>query len=257
MKSKKQIFGLIALLNVTFLGIVHPELILADAKNSEQSVSKVNSFQCDSINCDRLKQESQAPVRCDEEGNCYREPPKSMEIPHIITPRQRKEIYAKKLILRWQPVDGTLAYTIHIAGSGVNWKKQVDGGQWWTYYDGPTLQAGAEYLFMVNANNGYESSRETFKIITAEKAREIDEEIDRLQQTIPAAEERDLAIAQFYRNEGLIVDAIDTLEALINRESNNSDVYCLLSQLYRDLDLDDLATSIDRLSSDRDLSCPS
>lgn len=255
MKSQESIFLFTVLWGLNPISILYSDLTFTQSEQLGEKSLQINQFLCNFRDCYHLTAQTNPPVHCDDEGRCTREPPKSMDVPHIITPRQRKEIYTKKPMLRWQPVDGTLAYTVQIAGPGVNWTKQVSGTQWWAYYDGSELQAGAEYLFIVNANNGYESSRETFKVITGSKAREIDAEIDRLQQTISAEEERDLAIAQFYRDEGLIVDAIDALEILVSQNTSNSDPYCLLSELYRELNLNDIATSIDRLRGDRGLSC--
>lgn len=257
MKSKKSVFLFTVLWSLNPVNILYSDLTFTQSKQLGEKSLQINQFPCNFTDCYHLAAQKNPPVHCDEEGRCTREPPKSADVPHIITPRQRKEIYAKKPILRWRLVEGTLAYTIQIAGPGVNWKKQVNGEQWWMYYDGSELQAGAEYLFMVNANNGYESSRETFKVITADKAREIDAEIARLQQTISAEDERDLAIAQLYRDGGLIVDAIDVLETLISQNSSNSDAYCLLSELYQELNLNDIAEGIDRLRGERGLSCPS
>ncbi|MEM9540615.1 MAG: hypothetical protein AAGA60_14070 [Cyanobacteria bacterium P01_E01_bin.42] len=238
MKSKESVFLFTVLLSLNPISILSADLTFTQSERLGKKSLQINQFRCNFTDDRYLLAQTSPPVYCDEEGRCTREPPKSPDVPHIITPQQGMVIDTRNPILRWRLVEGTLAYTIQISGLGVNWNKQVDGEQWWIHYDGPELQAGEEYLFRVNANNGYEPSRETFKVIAAEKAREINAEIDRLHQTISAEEERELAIAKFYRDEGLLIDAIETLETLVSQNSSNSDAYCMLSELYSHLDLD-------------------
>ena len=110
---------------------------------------------------------------------------------------------------------------------------------------------------IVNANNGRESSQESFIIIDREESAQIEQQIKQLETTIPAGEERDIAIAQLYRDNNLMIDAIDVLEILTENNTQNPRIYCLLAQLYREIGLQDMAEQIDEIGRDRGMSCPS
>ncbi|NEO28743.1 MAG: hypothetical protein F6K03_18180, partial [Kamptonema sp. SIO4C4] len=74
--------------------LVTPSVALASETKRSSPNNPISSY---------LKSDS-AAARCDPDDDCYRDPPLSPDIPHIITPSQRLTVYASNPILRWQPV---------------------------------------------------------------------------------------------------------------------------------------------------------
>ena len=238
MKSKAQILLFCILWGLNTLGIVYSTLSIVHSHPIGTSNTQKYSLK-----------EEEADEECTQEGRCYRPPPPNDNIPKIMTPQEGMEIYSQTPTLRWQPVENIVEYTIVIDGIGVEWIEKPRGDAWRIRYDGPEFQAGEEYTFEINANNIPDASEVTFKMVDREKFRKIEAEITRLQQTHADRAERDLQIARFYHNEGLIVDAIDKLEDSIENNTQTSETYCFLARLYEEIDLPELANQIARSCS--------
>ncbi len=192
-----------------------------------------------SLMLDRLTNFLLIAFECDEKGDCYRSPSLSPDIPHIITPRGNL-VLNNKPILRWYSVQGIDSYSVQVKGPRVNWE-QPSVKDSWIVYGGPSLQPGKTYLLTVDANNGHPVSRQTFTMLTEDKAKSVRAEVTKIEQQMPNGVAKSLAVAQLYLKYGLNADALDKLEALATENSQNVEVYCTLGNLYKNMDLPDLA----------------
>ncbi len=200
------------------------------------------------------QEQSDAAPRCDSESGCYRDPPPDRTIPYIISPSGRRWLLDKQPALRWYPVEGAKEYVVQLAGpNNLKWETSVRGDRWWTAYDGPPLEPGAEYLLKVTARD--KTAKETFGILPEQQIDNIQAEISQLREQVPPGEELDLAIAKFLRERGLILDAIATLERQVAMETSNLEVYCTLANIYQEMEHDLLASPLQKKVSDAGGSC--
>lgn len=161
------------------------------------------------------------------------------EIPYIISPR-RTAILDDKPMLRWNPVPGAKSYTVNVEGEGVNWTTQVSATQ--IVYSGqPPLKPGSHYRLSVVADTGASSVDEpvspgglNFKRLDTDRAKLVQVAAAKIAQQKWTDEAKALALANLYTKNGLIADAIATLEKLINSGVQTAPIYRTLGELYLD-----------------------
>jgi hypothetical protein len=177
----------------------------------------------------------QRGILCDPH-TCGRNEPLSKDTPHIITPR-RTWLRNPKPMLRWTAVEGITRYTVRIEGLGVEWEKDVDGTE--VLYDGLALQPGGDYTLTVDANNGHEAAQAMFTLLTEEKLQELQAAENQLNSEL-TEEAKNLALAQLYIDRGIYADAIELLESLADKESQEIGIYCKLGEIYQAIGREDL-----------------
>lgn len=158
-------------------------------------------------------------------------------IPYIISPR-RTAILEDKPMLRWNSVPGAKRYTVNVEGDGVNWTKQVSATQ--VVYSGqPPLKPGSHYLLSVMADTGASSVDEPvrpgglhFSRLDANQSKRVQVAANQIAQQKWTNQAKALALANLYTENGLIADAIATLEKLVEGGTQTAPIYRTLGDLY-------------------------
>lgn len=158
-------------------------------------------------------------------------------IPYIISPR-RTALLNDKPTLRWNPVSGAKSYTVSVEGENVNWKTQVTDTQ--VVYSGePPLKPGGRYLLTVVADTGASSVDEpvqpgglNFGLLDQTQAQRVQAQAKQITQQTWTDQAKALALANLYTENGLIADAIATLEKLVNNGVQTAPIYRTLGDLY-------------------------
>lgn len=164
-------------------------------------------------------------------------------IPYIISPR-RTAILNDKPTLHWNAVPGATSYTVSVEGVSAegelleNRTKEVRGTRI-DYLDKQPLKPGVSYLVMVEANTGASSLDEPvrpgglrFSLLDADKAQSVQAEAQQISQQEWTDEAKALALAHLYTKNGLIADAITTLEKLVGSGVQTAPIYNTLGELY-------------------------
>ncbi|WP_071516955.1 hypothetical protein [Geitlerinema sp. PCC 9228] len=184
---------------------------------------------------------------CDKDEGCYRDPPESADVPHIIAPTFRTSVYSLQPTLLWRPVLGVSYYTLYIEGisSDFQWEDVVGGQDYWKAYDGSPLQPGNRYRFYIEASNGKSSRKIQFFVLSEEKRQQIETDIEQVKQNVTGEVEQTIAIAQMLVDRyQLKFEAIDRLEGLLASGINNPQACNLLGNLYQEMGLTDMAGSV-------------
>jgi hypothetical protein len=185
-------------------------------------------------------------------------------IPYIISPR-RTWLLNNKPLLKWNPIPGANSYKVRVKGEGIDWQTQVIKNEV-VYAGEQPLQPGVTYLLLVEANTGQSSQREKasslneggtlpfyeddkyagwgFSVLPEEDAKAVHENIKRILTwefwELPE-DTKTLAVADVYISNDLYAEAIDTLETLVQKNSQAPGVYQLLGDLYGHVGLNLLA----------------
>ena len=168
-------------------------------------------------------------------------------IPYIISPRNTL-LLTNKPTLRWSAVPGVTSYTVSISdqrvGKGTIWKTQVSGTE--VVYPGDTpLEPEVDYLVIVEADDGSSSKEEElpglgFKLLDRAQAQNVRDAVEAIAREF-SGEAKAIALASLYRENDLKAEAIETLKALAATGSKTSAIYRILGDLYRQLQLNELA----------------
>lgn len=158
-------------------------------------------------------------------------------IPYIINPR-RTALLNDKPTLRWNPVPGAKSYTVSVEGENVNWKTQVSDTQ--VVYSGEQpLKPGGRYLLTVVADTGASSVDEpvkpgglNFGLLDETQAQRVQAQAKQITQQTWTDQAKALALANLYTENGLIADAIATLEKLVDNGAQTAPIYRTLGDLY-------------------------
>lgn len=158
-------------------------------------------------------------------------------IPYIISPR-RTALLNNKPTLRWHPVPGAKSYTVSVEGENVNWKTQVTNSQ--VVYSGEQpLKPGGRYMLTVVADTGASSVDEpvqpggiNFGLLDEAQAQQVQAQAKQITQQTWTDQAKALALANLYTENGLIADAIATLEKLVNNGVQTAPIYRTLGDLY-------------------------
>jgi hypothetical protein len=164
-------------------------------------------------------------------------------IPYIISPRDTL-ILTKQPTLRWHALNDANRFKVTVRGQGLNWTKEVSrqeacqGDICKLLYPGDKpLQPGIDYKLVIETTDTNKSSQEVgvpglgFQLIDEDKALEIQNTAQEIEQQTLSAVEKALKLANLYNQNLLTAEAIAILEALPN-DDNNTVVYRQLGELY-------------------------
>lgn len=163
-------------------------------------------------------------------------------IPYLISPRNTS-ILTFKPTLRWNPVAGATSYQVEVSGYRLNWKTEVQQSQ--VVYSGEQpLKPGFRYWVNITASNGKSNANEEgrfrgFTVLSNADRQELNTDITTLQQLNDDA--KTIALTHLYRSNNLNANAIDLLEGLVKKDSNNVAVFQLLGSIYQKVGLNLLA----------------
>lgn len=165
-------------------------------------------------------------------------------IPYIISPRATK-LLSETPTLRWNPSPGSTRYSVQIKGEVLIWESDVSATQ--TIYPGkPPLEPGRTYLLIVEADNGKSSQDEDipglgFSLLNESDAQEVQDDAEHFAELNLPDKAKAYALAQLYAGDGLMAEAIETLEALVGADSQTAAVYRALGDFYLKIGLSLLA----------------
>jgi hypothetical protein len=164
-------------------------------------------------------------------------------IPDIISPRDTL-ILTKQPTLRWYAPNDANRFKVTVAGQGLNWTKEVSrqeacqGDICELLYPGDQpLQPGVSYKLVIETTDTNRSSEEItepglgFELIDEDKALEIQNTAQNIEQQGLSAVKKALELAELYNQNLLTAEAIAILEALPN-DDKNTVVYRQLGELY-------------------------
>ncbi|HBL10161.1 MAG TPA: hypothetical protein DD379_01760 [Cyanobacteria bacterium UBA11162] len=173
--------------------------------------------------------------------------PVDPQVPYIISPRATTLLFGSKPTLRWHQARGANSYEVRII--------RVDEGQeeevvWerkrfketTVVPDNLSLQPGVTYLLTVKADNDKfsydEGAGDTgFKVISEPETQRIRMAKQQLDSLEMSDEAKALVLAEFYADQGLIFDAIQTLEDAITKRNQTAIIYRTVGDLYYSIGL--------------------
>jgi len=170
-------------------------------------------------------------------------------VPYVISPRKTRVLDGKPTI-RWNAAPGATSYTVIVRAYGFTWRVAgVKGTQ--VTYSGEPLKAKVGYSVVIKAEGCTSlkcSSEEDdsqsgtgFMLVSEAEAQQIRSNAQQLAKQDLSAEAKALALADFYAEQELMSDAIQTLETLAKQGSKTVAVYQILGEFYERVDLSLLA----------------
>ncbi|MGV0025731.1 hypothetical protein [Phormidesmis priestleyi] len=170
-------------------------------------------------------------------------------VPYVISPRKTLVLDGKPTI-RWNAAPGAMSYTVIVRASGVTWKVAgVKGTQ--VTYGGEPLKAKANYSVVVKAEGCTSSKCSSedddsqagtgFTLVTEAEAQQIRSNAQQLAKQDLSDEAKALTLADFYAEQELMNNAIQTLETLAKQGSKTVAVYQMLGEFYERVELSLLA----------------
>lgn len=182
-------------------------------------------------------QVSQTPIaQCRRADSGDPRSPSNSDIPYIMSPR-RTLVLNDKPKLRWNQVLGVKSYDVSLQkGDSVVWQTKVNTHE--IVYPGkPELEPNVEYLLIVKADNGKFSTDEKpnpwgFSLLSKQEAQVVRTAISQLNNQKNPEKVKALQSAFFYIGSDLKLEAIETLEALINTGSKETSISRKLGELY-------------------------
>ena len=172
-------------------------------------------------------------------------------IPYIIRPR-RTALLDPKPTLLWNPVLGSTRYVVSVRDRDRTiWQGETSESQL-VYPGNPPLEPGGEYTLTVESDKGASSRDEElseelldelkFWILAPEAAERVRAEVEEAQRERTGDAET-LAVARTYMQYELRAEAIALLDAAVERESQTTEIYLTLADLYVETDLGSYAES--------------
>ncbi|MEH1827435.1 MAG: tetratricopeptide repeat protein [Nostoc sp.] len=159
--------------------------------------------------------------------------PSLANIPYLISPRHTL-LLTNKPKLRWNSALGVKQYTASLVkGDKTIWQTTLDQHE--IIYPGePKLEAGAEYLLIIKADNGKssqdeEASQQWFRFLPTAEVGIVKATLNNKQLT---DKNKALASAYIYSGFGLKAEAIDTLEKIKDSGIKKAVLYKKLAELY-------------------------
>ena len=160
------------------------------------------------------------------------------KVPFALSPRMTY-LLDDRPTLRWNAIQGAGSYGVGILGpGGFIWQTTTNETKTAYPKAAPPFESGVKYLLSIKADNGASSFQDAggclgFELLNKDKAATIRLKARKISSLAQLTqEERTLAIAYFYGNEGLISDAIESLEQLVKNRTKNPLVYRELGGLY-------------------------
>jgi tetratricopeptide (TPR) repeat protein len=161
-------------------------------------------------------------------------------VPYIISPRTTK-LLTDTPTLRWND-SGAASYTVMVRGGDLSWR-QEDVTQTELDCPGePTFKPGVSYLLVVEDSNGKSSQDEGlkglgFSLLEETEAGRVRADAERIAGLGLSDEAEAFALAQLYAGRGLIAEAIENLEGLVEGGSQQAAVHQALADLYAQIGL--------------------
>ncbi len=167
-------------------------------------------------------------------------------VPYIISPRATKLLNGKPT-LRWNDT-GAASYTVQVRGGDLNWRQENVTQTELVYPGEPAFELGVFYLMVVEDSYGRSSQDEGpkglgFSLVKEAEAERIQAYANRIAGLGLSREAEAFALAQLYAGQGLIAEAIEMLEGLVEGGSQQSTVHQALAGLYDGIGLVYLAES--------------
>lgn len=170
-------------------------------------------------------------------------------VPYVISPRKTRVLDGKPTI-RWNAAPSATNYTVIVRASGFTWKVTgVKGTE--VIYAGEPLKAKVSYSIVIEAEGCTSSKCSSedddsqagtgFTLMDEAEAQRIQSEVKRLNKQDLSDEAKALVLADFYAEQNLMSDAIQTLETLVKQESKTAAVYRMLGEFYERVELSLLA----------------
>ncbi len=181
----------------------------------------------------------------------YRPGGSNPQIPYILYPRMTYLLHNRPTF-RWNPVAGVTSYTVRLLGPG-GLESQTEVSSTEVVYpddfpdDAPPLDWGVKYLVTVEADNGSSSLQDGggilgFELLNEYDIQDVQAEAARIAGLGELTEEqRAFALSEMYSREGLMANAIATLEELVEQGSQTALVFRMLGDLYAEVGLNLLA----------------
>ncbi len=151
--------------------------------------------------------------------------------------------------MRWNDT-GAEFYTVQVRGGDLDWQQEEVAQTELVYPGEPALQLGVFYLLVVmeegEDGQGRSSQDEGlkglgFSLLEEAEAGRVRADAERITGLGLSSEAYGLAVAQLYAGRGLIAEAVEILEGLVEGGSQQAAVHQALADLYGEIGLSPLA----------------
>jgi hypothetical protein len=165
-------------------------------------------------------------------------------VPYVISPRATR-LLEDTLTLRWNDT-GSGPYNIEVRGGDLSWRQEGVAQTELVYPGEPALKAGVFYLLVVEDDQGRSSQDEGakglgFSLLEEAEAGQVRADAGRIAGLGLSSEAQALALARLYTGHGLIAEAAEILEGLVEGGSRQAAVHQALADLYCEIGLSLLA----------------
>ena len=165
-------------------------------------------------------------------------------VPYIISPRASK-LLDNAPTLRWNDTGGG-PYTVQVRGGDLSWGQEEVAQTELAYPGEPALEPGVFYLLVVQDGQGRSSQDEGlkglgFSLLEEAEAGRVRADAERITGLGLSREAKALALARLYAGHGLIAEAVEILEGLVEEGSQQAAIHQALADLYGEIGLTLLA----------------
>ena len=165
-------------------------------------------------------------------------------VPYIISPRASK-LLDNAPTLRWNDTGGG-PYTVQVRGGDLSWGQEEVAQTKLAYPGEPALEPGVFYLLVVQDGQGRSSQDEGlkglgFSLLEEAEAGRVRADAERITGLGLSREAKALALARLYAGHGLIAEAVEILEGLVEEGSQQAAIHQALADLYGEIGLTLLA----------------
>ncbi len=160
-------------------------------------------------------------------------------IPYLISPR-KTGLDTRQLRLRWNKVKDATNYTVKIVtDSKIIWSKTVKEAEFNSCDELP-LEAGVSYSLIVKSDNGCSSETDSdpslleFQLLDQDKIKSLADDEKKITELGLSVDEETLELANLYfgKKYGLLAKATEILEQRIAADSQTSEIYVTVGNLY-------------------------
>ena len=175
-----------------------------------------------------------AKIVCPEKGPCYNDGRGSFTGINIISPCKGAILKVSELKLSWSAVPGAKSYSVRVERSNKQlWDKIVENRTEIPFPAGElTLDPEKDYELIVESDNR-QSGSVRFRLIAEAKAQQVRAEAGEIAANAKlSADEKALKLAEVYRENELLTEAIETLAGAVKNGSRSVPVHLRLGELY-------------------------
>jgi hypothetical protein len=165
-------------------------------------------------------------------------------VPYIISPRATK-LLDNTPTLRWND-SGAASHTVVVRGGDLEWRQENVTQTELAYPGEPSLKLGVDYKLVVEDSSGRTSEGPGglgFSLLEETEAERVRADAERIAGLGLSDEAEVFALAQLYAGHGLIAEAIEILEGLVEGGSQQAAAHQSLADLYAQIGLVYLAES--------------